>query len=179
MSQEPRTIIAGDSVSWSRYLTGYLPSSGWSLKYRLVSSTISYDINTSASGDSHQVSLTAAETETWQANEYQLVAQVSNGVDRYTIGTTRVTVKPDPTSASYDPRSHAERVLEKIEAALETKATSDKHTITVDGQTIGRYDWQALLDAEKLYRGRVNRQRRAEREKRTGRTSNRLLARIR
>lgn len=178
MTTEPRKIIAGDSLSWTRTLLGYSAADGWALSYRLVSVGVSYDIPTSGSGEAHQVNLDGDATKDWVPNEYQLVALVSNGPARHTIGSSRVTVKPNPASAGYDPRSHAEKVLAEIEKLLETKATRDTHTVTVEGQTVGRYDWDGLMAAEKRYRGRVNRERRAERAKRTGRHSNRVLVRM-
>lgn len=175
---EPRKFIAGDSVSWSRSLVGYLPADGWSLQYKLVSLGQSHTINTTASGSEYQVSLSSADTSAWAAGEYQLVAMVSKGADRHTVDSQRVVVSPNPASDSYDPRSFAEKVLAELEKLLEGKATKDKQTVTVEGQTVGRYTWPELQAAEQYFRGRVNRERRREREKRTGRKSNRVLARM-
>lgn len=176
---EPRKLIAGDSVSWSRTLSGYLPSDGWVLRYRLVSLNNSYGISSSGNDAEHQVVLSGADTENWVEGEYSLVAWVSKGDDRHTISQARVRVMPNPASADYDPRSHAEKMLTALREQLQKKATSGKQSITVDGQTVTYATWDEMVNAEKYYRGRVNRQRRREREKRTGRTSNRVLVRIR
>ncbi|WP_299947750.1 hypothetical protein [uncultured Microbulbifer sp.] len=176
---EPRKLIAGDSVSWNRTLSGYLPSDGWTLSYRLVSLNNSYEISSSGNGNEHRVALTGTDTENWVEGEYSLVAWVSKGDDRHTISQARVRVMPNPASANYDPRSFNEKVLAELEKLLQGKASKDRQTVTVDGQTIGRYTWPELMQAEKFYRGRVNRHRRRQREKRTGRTSNRVLVRIR
>ncbi|GAB2507163.1 hypothetical protein [Microbulbifer agarilyticus] len=175
---EPRKFIAGDSVRWSRRLSDYPPADGWALEYKLVSLGQSHTIDTTASGDEYQVSLAGAATSNWAAGDYHLVPMVSKGADRHSLDPIRVVVKPNPASASYDPRSFDEKVLAELETLLQKKATADKQTVTVEGQTVGRYTWAELQAAEKYYRGRVNRQRRREREKRTGRKSNRVLARI-
>ncbi|GAA5442641.1 hypothetical protein Misp06_00815 [Microbulbifer sp. NBRC 101763] len=176
---EPRTFIAGDSISWSRTLHDYLPEDGWTLTYRLVSVGKSYVINTAANGSAHQVALTGADTAAWIDGEYSLVAWVQNGTNRHTIDNWRVRIKPNPASADYDPRSHAEKMLEALRQLLQKKAGSGKQSITVDGQTVTFTTWDEMVQAEKHYTGKVKAQRRRERERRTGRKSNRVLARIR
>ncbi|WP_444891773.1 hypothetical protein ACJJIQ_00055 (plasmid) [Microbulbifer sp. ANSA003] len=176
---EPTVMIAGDSISWSRTLTDYLPEDGWTLTYRLVSVGKSYVINTTADGSAHQVALTSADTAAWLDGEYSLVAWVENGTDRYTIGSLRVRIKPDPTSADYDPRSHAEKMLEALRELLQKKAGSGKQAVTVDGQTVTFNTWDEMVQAEKYYTGKVKAQRRRARDKRTGRKSNRVLAKVR
>ncbi|MCX2780418.1 hypothetical protein [Microbulbifer thermotolerans] len=175
---EPRKFIAGDSVSWTRSIPEYPASEGWELNYRMVSVGQSHTISATTDGDEYQVSLTSADTSSWAAGEYELVAMVSNGSDRYTVDRLRVVVKPNPASDSYDPRSFEEKLLAELEKLLQGKATKDKLTVTVEGQTIGRYTWAELMAAEKYYRGRVNSQRRLERERRTGRKSNRVLVKM-
>ncbi|WP_406828124.1 hypothetical protein [Microbulbifer sp. ARAS458-1] len=175
---EPRKFIAGDSVRWSRSLPDYPPADGWALEYKLVSLGQSHTIATTGAGTEYQVSLASADTESWAAGDYHLVPMVSKDTDRHSLDPIRVVVKPNPASASYDPRNFDEKVLAELESLLQKKATADKQTVTVEGQTVGRYTWAELQAAEKYFRGRVNRQRRLEREKRTGRKSNRVLARV-
>lgn len=174
---EPRSFIAGDSVSWTRTVPDYPASDGWELSYRMVSVGQSHTISTTGNGAEFTVSLTGSDTASWASGEYELVAMVSRGADRYTLDRQRVIVKPNPASDSYDPRSFEEKLLAELEKLLQGKATKDKVTVTVDGQTIGRYTWSELIAAEKYYRGRVNQKRRRERDKRTGRNSNRVLVR--
>lgn len=175
---EPRKIIAGDSVSWSRYEAGYLPAEGWALEYRLVSLGQSHPIATTADGSEHKVALTSATTATYAAGDYQLVPMMKRNDERVTLAALRVLVKPNPASASYDPRSFAEKMLEALRTQLQKKAGSGKQSVSVDGQTVTFATWDEMQAAEKLYLGRVNQQRRRARDKRTGKNSNRVLVRI-
>lgn len=176
---EPKTITAGDSVSWSRTEPDYLPADGWALEYRLVSLGQNHTIQTTADGDAHQASLTSADTSSFAAGDYQLVPLMKRGTtERVTLEGQRVRVKPNPASGAYDPRSFAEKMLDALCEQLAKKATGGKQTFSVEGQTVTYYSWDEMVKAEKYYSGKVSQQRRREREKRTGRKSNRVLARI-
>lgn len=175
---EPHKLIAGDSIRWRRILPDYPPVDGWTLQYKLVSLGQKHTIEASGDGNGYQVNLTSLDTSAWAAGEYQLVAMVSRDDDRHTVGSQRVIVKPNPASADYDPRSHAEKMLSALREQLQKKATKGKQSVTVDGQTVTYATWDEMVNAEQYYRGRVNRQRRRARDKRTGRKSNRVLARM-
>lgn len=115
---EPIVIRAGDSVAWSRSLPDYPASGGWTLAYRLVGAASVYAIITVGSGDTHNVSLTAATTATYTAGDYQLVGTATKGAERATIYVGRVSVLPDLGAvASLDPRSAAEVELAAAKAA--------------------------------------------------------------
>lgn len=177
---EPRKIIAGDSVSWSRYEADYLPADGWALEYRLVSLGQNHPITTTADDSEHKVTLAGTDTSSFAAGEYQLVPMMKRGTsERVTLDALRVVVKPNPASGSYDPRSFAEKMLDALREQLANKATGGKQTISVEGQTVTYYTWDEMVKAEKYYAGKVSEQRRRRRDKRTGRNSHRVLARIR
>ncbi|WP_160153336.1 hypothetical protein [Microbulbifer sp. ALW1] len=176
---EPKKIVAGDSVSWSRYEAGYLPADGWALEYRLVSLGQNQPIATVADGSEYKATIDSATTAQWAAGDYQLVPMMKRGAtERVTLASQRVVVKPNPASGSYDPRSFAEKMLDALREQLAKKATTGKQSFAVEGQTVTYYSWDEMVKAEKYYAGKVSQQRRRRRDKRTGKNSNRVLTRM-
>lgn len=120
---EPTTLRAGDSASWTTKLPEYPPADGWTLKYRLLWPTGStpVDITASVEEDHFKVTLTAAGTASYVAGIVTFVKWVEKGADRQTLGSTQLTILPDLTEAStYDARSANAKALANAEAALES-----------------------------------------------------------
>lgn len=123
---EPGKIAAGDSLDWTRSLTDYPASEGWTLHYALFNATAAYAITSAADGDNHVVSVDSATTATWDAGRYDWTAYVTHtdGTKR-SLFTGTIIITPDLTSP-YDGRSHARKMLDALEAALEGRATTDE-----------------------------------------------------
>ena len=121
LNTEPRSIIAGDTVKWTRTLADYPASAGWALTYDLVNAQHRYTIAATASGNAHAVVIAATTTESYAAGSYDWRARVTNAEEVYTVGTGRVTVAPS-FGAAVDGRTHARRTLEAIEAVIEGRA---------------------------------------------------------
>ena len=120
---EPLTLRAGDSVRWTRTLADYPAGDGWALSYVLLSASARIEIASVAAGNDHAVTLVAATTAAYAAGAYTWAAVVAKGADRYTVGTGRIEILPDlaaETTAAHDGRSHARKVLEAIEAWIES-----------------------------------------------------------
>lgn len=124
-SSEPAAVQAGDTVKWQRTLSDYPASAGWVLSYRLINAAGKIDIGTTAAGDDHLVSVTAVTSAAWTAGDYDWVAQVANSGERYTVGSGRITIRPDlaAQAAGYDTRSTAKKLLDAVEAVLANRAT--------------------------------------------------------
>lgn len=115
---EPSSVTAGDTVTWLKSLADYPASSGWSLAYRLINAAGKIDITASASGADHLVSVAAATTANWLAGDYDYIATVTKAVERYTVGTGRITVDPNLAAlTTYDGRSIERKALEALESA--------------------------------------------------------------
>lgn len=119
----PETITAGDTAEWTRQLSDYPASAGWSLAYRLINSAATIDISSSASGDDHAVSVSAATSAAYAAGEYRWQEFVTKGAERHTIATGAITIAADwaAASAGIDIRSDAEKTLAAVNAWLTTK----------------------------------------------------------
>lgn len=120
LTTEPASIRAGDSLSWLISLPDYPAASGWSLSYALVNADGRITLTSAASGNSHSVTATAATTANYKAGTYTYHCRVSNGADVVTVAVGTIDVLPDlATMVALDTRTHAAKVLAKIEAWLE------------------------------------------------------------
>lgn len=144
-TQVPKTLVAGDSWSWTRSLPDY-PASTWTLKYNFASREKDFSVTAIASGDDHSVTIAKATTAPYNAGLYQWAATVTDGVARYTIERGQVQVLPNPESlgAGNDPRSHCQRMVEAATAALENRASTEQRELLQ--YSIG--DRQATFDSQ-------------------------------
>lgn len=122
---EPQQLQAGDSISWKISLADYPASAGWYLKYRLLASSGKIDIQSSAAGDDHLVTITAVTSAAWSAGTYTMQRMITNDTDRYTLDTRTVQILADLSAATtaIDTRSQARRALDAINAVLEGRAS--------------------------------------------------------
>ena len=159
---EPLALRAGDSATWRISLCDYPAGAGWVLSYALLSASApKITFAAAADGDDHLVTLTAATTATWAAARYSMMATVSDGTDRATVRLADIVVLPDLTAAAnYDGRSHARKMLEAIEAALESRATAeqlDLIELSIYNRTSKRGQG-VLLEYRSKYRAEVARE---------------------
>lgn len=117
---EPGRVTAGDTVVWTKSLPDYPASAGWSLAYRLINAAGHIDIGSSASGDDHAVSESAAITASWSAGVYAWQARVTKGAERYTVASGSIEIKPNlaALSGGYDARGTWAKALDDLRAAL-------------------------------------------------------------
>ncbi len=119
---EPLSARAGDTWKWTRTLADY-PAPTWVLKYRFKNATGYFEITAAASGTDHAVTVTAATTAAYVPGTYTWMAWVEPGAEKYTVDTGTLVVDPDyrASTAAYDGRSHARKMLDAIEAWLEAR----------------------------------------------------------
>ena len=138
-TSEPASIIAGNTVKWTKSLPDYLPADGWVLTYALVISGNQKIITATDNGDgTHLATIAAADSANYTADIYHWQAYVTKGTDRYPAGTGRVEVKPKfaTQTSGHDARSHVKKVLEALEATILGKASEDQLSLTVNGRTL-------------------------------------------
>ncbi len=154
---EPTTAIAGDTWEWTKDFTDY-PASTWTLTYYARSREGEFNFNATADGDTHAVTVAAATTAAYKAGRYGWTAVVTSGTERHTVGAGHLVVTPDPanTGAGHDPRSHARKTLEAIEAVIEGRATMDQQRYTIGGRSLDRTPLKDLLEFRTQYRALVN-----------------------
>lgn len=153
---EPESFIAGDTWQWTRSLADY-PASTWTLTYRARSREGEFSITASASGSDHSITVAKATTAAYKAGLYAWIAQVTDGTTRTTVASGLWTVAPDPasTGAGFDPRSHARKVLEAIEAIIEGRATKSQLEYSIGGRSVKHMTHADLLVARSRYASEV------------------------
>lgn len=157
----PEKIQAGDSLQFTDSLTNY-PASTWTLTYTLINTTLKVSFSATASGDNHYTNVPATTSAKWTAGKYRYLATVSDGTDRFTVGSGSVEILADFTKPS-DQRHHVEKVLDAIEAVLEGKATVDQSSYSIAGRSLSRYSPAELLTWRDKYKQELKNIRQAER----------------
>lgn len=120
ITREPIELCSGDTLSFTRTLSNYLPSAGWSLKYELRGGNQVIEFVSTASGSSHLISVPAIDTANWISGEYVLFGYAINGAQRNQIYEGSVTINLDaPASLGNVPvKTFAQKMVEALEAQL-------------------------------------------------------------
>ncbi len=142
---EPTLIVAGDTVQWTKSLSDYPATDGWTLSYsfQLPGSTatpITFDAD--ADGANYAINESSTTTADWPPANYIWTAYVDSGSERHTVGQGTVTISPDPSGVPGT--THASRTLEIIEAALEARLPRGLEMYTIDGQQVQKLTHEAL-----------------------------------
>ena len=136
LSAPPLSAIAGDSLSWRKQLPDY-PAPTWVLTYTIINALAKITVVSVADGDDHLVTVPAATTSAWAPGEYTVVATVSDGTDRYTVESGKITIAQDlaAKAAGFDTRSTARKALDDMRAALAKWISTNGHVTTyvIDG----------------------------------------------
>jgi hypothetical protein len=159
--KEPEEIYAGDRVAWKRTDLGVdYPVASYELSYsarlegtnsRLIS------ISASESGNDYLVEVSQATTKSWVPGRYQWVAYITRTSDseRVAVEYGVWEVKANRSTSSADPRSHARKVLENIEAAIEALSSKTAKSYTIMGREMTYSDLPELLTLRKEYQAEV------------------------
>lgn len=176
----PTIWWAGDTIKWDVSIPDYPASAGWTLTYEVKSKNAHIGtITASASGDEYTVTIAAATSADYAVGHHYYVAYVTKSGERYTVDHGHVDVhKNFEDSGNYDDRSHAETVLDAIEAVIESRATKDQESYTIAGRSLARTPVSDLLVLRDRYRAEVVQEKRADAIKRGLSTSQRIRTRF-
>lgn len=157
--QIPSTLQAGDTLSWTDSLSDYSAADGWTLKYRLAGPSI-IDITSSADGAAHAIAVSKTTSANYTPGRYRWTAYVEDSTSSITVATGTVDVLADLRQAtgSYEGRSHARRVYEALQAAIEGRASKEQEQLSINGRAVSylkpaelrveMLKWKQLADAE-------------------------------
>ncbi len=178
---EPDTLVAGNTWKWERNFSDYPASDSWSLTYYLRKTGSSgITITTSVNSDAHLVNVAASSTASYSPGVWDFRGYVSKSGERYEIFNGILKIEADPATAasSYDPRSHAQIVLDAIESVLESRATKEILNFSVEGNSLSSIPHGDLLALRSRYRIEVDREKTAERLKMGRGSGRRILTRF-
>jgi hypothetical protein len=124
-TQEPASQRAGDTWRWNRDLADY-PAGTWVLKYRFRNADAGFEIVAGVSGSTHAITAAATATAEYPAGRFTWIAWVESGAEKYTVAEGTMDVQADyrgaaAATAPLDDRTHARKMLDAIEAWLESR----------------------------------------------------------
>ena len=147
---EPEKLTSGVTWKWKKTISDY-PASEWTLTYYLrKSGATATSFSASADGDTHLVTVIAATTAGYAAGVYDIIGVVVKSAEKYVVFDGIVEVLPNPTaSAAYGPRTHARRVLDLIEAAMEGRIPNGMESYVIGGRSINKIPLRELYEKYK------------------------------
>ncbi|MDT0499701.1 MULTISPECIES: hypothetical protein [unclassified Halomonas] len=177
MPHIPDSLTAGTTLALTVAHTAY-PPPGWSLTL-LLRGPDQRDLSSTPDGTVHAFSATAADTAGWPAGAYWYSLRATDGTEVHEIESGTLTVAPDlaAVSADHDGRTHAEKVLDAIEAVIEGRASKDQDSYRINNRELRRTSVSQLLKLRDVYRQEVRRARAAKRGRNT--LGRQILARFR
>ena len=167
-TSEPDVIIAGDTLKFTKDLPDYLPADSWVLTYALVKYGTQIKITATDNGDgTHLVNVAIVTTGAYAVGDYQWHAYVTKSGERYTVGKGRVKIKTDfaGQASGFDGRSHAQVMLDAIEARLQGRATDNQLDIistALEGRSITRETTAELIKLRSFYKIEFKKEKQAE-----------------
>lgn len=153
LTELPRRITVGDTVTWDESLTDYPASASWVVTYNFTSPNARFSSGHAAVGDDHRITIV---TTALEVGRYDYTKKVTDGGEVFTLEAGYIFVEPDLSAdtTGVDRRQYAEIALENIEAMLRGKATKDQTSYSLNGRALSRYsvdelqDWRASLRVE-------------------------------
>jgi hypothetical protein len=178
-TQIPAQLTAGDTATWKRSYGDYPASAGWSLVYYLVNSAGQITFTSTADGDDHLILVPAATTTGWTSGGYQYQERAEKAGEKYTLATGRIEILPNLAAATtgLDARTHARKVLDVLEAWLESRANWAAN-FSIAGRSVQHIPIPELLTLRDTYRAEVRREESAARAAQGLPSGNRVLVRF-
>lgn len=160
-TKEPAELVVGDRWMWKRSDLGSdYPPASYSLKYvlRLNSAPATeIEITAQASDSDFLIEVASATTAAYSAGTYTWQAYITRVSDsqRATIASGQFKIIANRDAASSDPRTHARKVLDAIEAVLESRASKDQEEYAIGGRSLKRTPIPQLLVLRDRYKAEV------------------------
>jgi hypothetical protein len=124
----PLRLTAGDAFAASATPSPPYDDEAWGHTLTLIAAGLRFAVPGVLADGVVTFSVAAAN---WPAGRYQWHYSVNDGASRHTLATGAIDVTPD-TSAAFDPRTHARRTLDAIEAYLQNSDYSAARTRIAD-----------------------------------------------
>lgn len=153
-TSEPEKLRAGDTATWIRELSDYLPADSWILYYAATTASAQILITGSDNGDGrHLVDVAKATTAAWDAGIYRIIGYVDNGTDRHEVYDNYLEITPDLSAATsgVEARSTVKQTLDALDAVILGKASKDQLSYSIAGRSLSHYSPEELLTWRREY----------------------------
>lgn len=154
---EPHKIVIGDFIQWKRAdLVSDYPVATHSAELVARQSTGGNEIKIAATEAAAYYLFSADSTATasYDAGHYhwQLEIVETSSSNRIVVDSGTFDIIDDLDVNNVDPRSHAEKMVTKIESILHGKADSDVANYSINGRSLTKMTFTELTEARDYYR---------------------------
>lgn len=157
----PTEIVVGDFVQWksTAYSTDY-PNTSHTLAFIARSATganLEFTINATNTGDDYLFTADSSTTSAYTFGHYHYQVEVveTSSSNRIILDQGEIEVLADLDVNNVDPRTHAEKMLQKIESVLENRADADVSSYSIAGRSLTKMSPEELLTWRDYYRREV------------------------
>ncbi len=183
-NEVPKTIVIGDFVQFKlTEYSSYYPNSSHSMTFVGRSgqgANVEFTISATNSGDDYLFTANSAATASYTAGlfHYQIEVLETSSSNRIVVDQGELDITVDLDVNSVDPRTHAEKMLQKIESVLENRADADVSSYSIAGRSLTKMSPEELLTWRDNYRREVKAYRRKLDVKHGRKTSATVLMRF-
>lgn len=183
-TEVPDKIVVGDFVQFklTKYSSDYA-NTAHTMAFIARSGTganVEFTITATNSGDDYLFSASSTVTDDYTAGHYHYQIEVveTSSSNRLILDQGEIDVDVDLDVNNVDPRTHAETMLQKIEAVLENRADGDLSSYSIAGRSLTKMTPDELLTWRDYYRREVKTQKRKTDLKHGRKTSSSVLMRF-
>lgn len=163
-SGEPEMMFVGDLVRWRRTdISDTYDPTLYDLNYsmrKLSSSAEEIEITATSDSTGFYVDVATATSALWAFGEYSWVARVVRKSDSesITVARGRIKVMRDlgDLADTSDPRSHARKMVDMLEATLENRAPDDIVYYMIGGRAVSKIPPRELRELLSQYRAELS-----------------------
>lgn len=181
---EPLEIVIGDFIQWKRTDIGAdYPNNLFTAAYvaRITGGGSSeIKLTGTASGDDYLFTADSATSANFNAGYYHWQLEITRNSDSERLVLERGTFEAivDLDVNNVDPRTHAEIMVDKIEAVLQNRADADVANYSIQGRSLVKLSIDDLLRWRDYYRNELSMEKRKERVRRGKSTGATIKARF-
>jgi hypothetical protein len=171
-TQEPIEIVVGDFIQWRRTDLGAdYPNNEYTATYiaRITGGGANeITLTGSAYGTDYLFSVSSADSADFVPGYYhwQLEMVRDSDSERVVVDRGTFTAIVDLDVNQSDPRTHAEIMVDKIEAVLQNRADADVANYSINGRSLVKLSIDDLLKWRDYYRAELTMEKRKERVRR-------------
>lgn len=145
----PSKIIAGDTTTFALPESEYAHADSWAMKVQLSNATSELTLPGSYLAGEYTFVILVAQSAALKVGDYRFTQYVEKGVDatleRHTLDSANVSVVAGLVSDLAGSRGLASKILEKIEAVLEGRASTDVLKYEIRGRSLERMPIEDLI----------------------------------
>ena len=157
--QMPSSLVVGDYWTWRVPGLGDYPAATWTLSFGFAGpNTVDMSAGWTVAAESAGtwlVTVTKAQSAKYTAGRYRWRAYVTSGSERYEVAAGWVIFEENTAALAGDNRTHAQKCLALIEAALAGRLTTQEESYAIAGRSISKMPIAQLRELRGLYAAEV------------------------